>query len=168
MSEPKQTTIIKGRVQSKTDTTARWDATTNFIPLKGEIIIYSDYYYGNQPGVKIGDGIHKVQDLKFIGFEATYSDEQINEILGYALEDTERYVNTFFNSQIKNNLDKNYVHYQNTASDIWQIEHNLDKFPSITVLDSANTEVTGDITHISLNKATIKFTNAFSGTAYCN
>lgn len=64
--------VIKGRVQSKSDTTANWNNTPNFIPLKGEIIIYTDYYHGDRPGIKIGDGVTRVQDLKFIGFEAQY------------------------------------------------------------------------------------------------
>ena len=51
---------IKARVQQKIDTSANWAKATNFIPLKGEIIIYSDT---NQ--IKTGDGITKINDLKF-------------------------------------------------------------------------------------------------------
>lgn len=64
--------VIKGRVQSKSDTTARWESTQNFIPLKGEIIIYTDYYENNRPAIKVGDGKTRVQDLDFLGFEAHY------------------------------------------------------------------------------------------------
>ena len=51
---------MKARVQQKIDTSANWAKATNFIPLKGEIIIYSDT---NQ--IKTGDGITKINDLKF-------------------------------------------------------------------------------------------------------
>lgn len=64
--------------------------------------------------------------------------------------------------------DKNYVHTQSTASDTWNITHNLYKYPSVTVVDSANNEVIGDITYIDLNNIQIKFNGAFAGKAYIN
>ena len=77
--KPKQTTnVIKGRVQSKSDTTANWNNTTNFIPLKGEIIIYTDYYGENTPAIKVGDGKTRVQELGFLGFEAHYDLDEID------------------------------------------------------------------------------------------
>ena len=51
---------FKARFPQKIDTSANWAKATNFIPLKGEIIIYSDT---NQ--IKTGDGITKINDLKF-------------------------------------------------------------------------------------------------------
>lgn len=53
-------TVLKTRISNKIDTTANWNNTINFIPLKGELIIYSDT---NQ--LKIGDGVTKVQYLPF-------------------------------------------------------------------------------------------------------
>lgn len=50
----------QGRIVQKHDTSANWAKATNFIPLKGEIIIYDDL---NK--IKIGDGTTKVNDLKF-------------------------------------------------------------------------------------------------------
>lgn len=52
---------FQGRIVQKHDTKANWDKATNFIPLKGEMIIYDDL--GN---FKIGDGINKVGDLEFV------------------------------------------------------------------------------------------------------
>ena len=52
--------VLKTRISNKIDTTTNWNNTINFIPLKGELIIYSDT---NQ--LKIGDGVTKVQDLPF-------------------------------------------------------------------------------------------------------
>lgn len=51
---------FQGRIVQKHDTEANWKKATNFIPLKGEIIIYNDL---NK--IKIGDGTTKVNDLKF-------------------------------------------------------------------------------------------------------
>lgn len=50
----------QGRIVQKHDSSANWAKATNFIPLKGEIVIYDDL---NK--IKIGDGITKVNDLDF-------------------------------------------------------------------------------------------------------
>lgn len=57
MSEKKLTT----RIQQKADTKANWDKATNFVPLKGEYIYYSDLHK-----VKVGDGVTKVGSLPFL------------------------------------------------------------------------------------------------------
>ena len=62
------------RIQSKIDTTANWNAATTFVPLKGEVIVYSDYtsetvdgQVVNIPNFKVGDGLAYVPDLPFVG-----------------------------------------------------------------------------------------------------
>ena len=64
--------------------------------------------------------------------------------------------------------DKTYAHYQNVQSDTWEIQHNLDKYPSVTVVDSANNIVIGDIRYIDANNVVVTFTVPFSGKAFCN
>ena len=61
-----------------------------------------------------------------------------------------------------------YVHNQENAQIEWNVTHNLGKFPSVSVVDSANDEVIGEVTYIDTNSLTIKFTAAFSGKAYLN
>ncbi len=51
---------FQGRIIQKHDTQANWEKATNFIPLKGEIILYDDL---NE--IKIGDGTTKINDLDF-------------------------------------------------------------------------------------------------------
>lgn len=63
---------------------------------------------------------------------------------------------------------KEFVYQQRTASNEWIIEHNLNKYPSVTVVDSGGSTVVGDITYISSNKLQIKFYGAFTGKAYLN
>ena len=68
-------------------------------------------------------------------------------------------------------LDKNYYHNQTVPSAIWEITHNLEKVPSITVIDSSNRVVYGEIELVSgneLNELKIYFNGAFSGKAYLN
>lgn len=64
--------------------------------------------------------------------------------------------------------DKNYVHNQTTASDTWIIVHNLNKLPSVNVIDSAEEEVVGEITYDNINQLTIRFTAPFKGKATLN
>ena len=48
------------------------------------------------------------------------------------------------------------------------VTHNLGKFPSITVIDTANTVVNGEYGYIDNNNITLKFSAAFAGKAYLN
>ena len=64
--------------------------------------------------------------------------------------------------------DKNFVYVQATSSDIWEITHNLNKYPAVTVVDSGGSVVVGEIVYIDENKVRITFVSAFSGKAYFN
>jgi hypothetical protein len=64
--------------------------------------------------------------------------------------------------------DLNFTYVQGVASTTWNIQHNLGKFPSITVIDTANTVVTGEYTYNDINNVTLTFSAAFAGTAYLN
>lgn len=64
--------------------------------------------------------------------------------------------------------DKNFVHTQIASSNTWVVDHNLEKFPSVTVVDSAGTEVIGEVEHISINQTRISFSASFGGKAYFN
>ena len=64
--------------------------------------------------------------------------------------------------------DLSYVHTQASASTDWTVAHSLGKFPSVTIVDSAGTEVIGNVTHVDNNNLTINFTSSFSGKAHIN
>lgn len=64
--------------------------------------------------------------------------------------------------------DKTFVFRQQSASAQWSITHDLDKYPSVTVVDSAGTVVTGDVTYEDNSNLTVAFSAPFSGTAYLN
>lgn len=64
--------------------------------------------------------------------------------------------------------DKNYYHQQMVPSSVWDINHNLLKYPSVNVMDSGGNNVIGDITYVDLNNLTITFKGAFSGSATLN
>lgn len=64
--------------------------------------------------------------------------------------------------------DRNFVFTQNVASAKWEVQHDLDCWPAVTVVDSAGTEVVGDVQYIDKNKVVISFTAPFSGKAFFN
>lgn len=61
-----------------------------------------------------------------------------------------------------------YVYEQGVSSDTWRITHNLNRNPSVTVVDSANNVVVGFVTYIDNNTVEIHFNGAFKGKAYLN
>jgi hypothetical protein len=66
------------------------------------------------------------------------------------------------------NAHATYTHTQASASSIWTITHNLNCFPSVTVVDSADSVVIGDVEYISANVVRVTFMAAFAGKAYLN
>lgn len=64
--------------------------------------------------------------------------------------------------------DKNYVHNQPVASATWSVQHNLNKFPSATMVLSTGQKGYGDVTYVDKNNLTITFASAESGKAYIN
>lgn len=64
--------------------------------------------------------------------------------------------------------DLSFVYEQTSASTKWTIEHKLGKNPSITVIDSLNDELIGDILYPDKNTVVITFSEAASGKAFLN
>ncbi len=61
-----------------------------------------------------------------------------------------------------------YVHDQATPSTIWTVTHNLSRYPSVTTIDSAGTQVFGGLAYVSVNELVISFSSAFGGKAFLN
>jgi hypothetical protein len=55
-----------------------------------------------------------------------------------------------------------------TAASTVTLDHNLGKNPSVTVVDSAGTEWSVQVEHLSENTCRFTLAHAFSGTAYLN
>lgn len=74
--------IMKTRVVQKHDTEENWNKATNFIPKKGEVIIYDPdgtHTYSRQ---KVGDGTKNINELPFLGatVETADSSESLSKI----------------------------------------------------------------------------------------
>ena len=63
--------------------------------------------------------------------------------------------------------DKNYEQAFINASSI-VVAHNLNKYPSVLILDTAGYEIIGGIQHTSKNSCTVTLTSVESGTVICN
>ena len=69
--------------------------------------------------------------------------------------------------------DITFTHNQNSTSNTWVVTHNLGRFPSVTVVDSADSIVQGTVVYNSNKQLTITFFSgssalAFQGKAYLN
>ena len=61
-----------------------------------------------------------------------------------------------------------YTHTQSTAEVEWTINHNMNKKPSVTVVDSANTYVLGEVEYLDNNALVLRFKFPFKGKAHLN
>ena len=61
---------------------------------------------------------------------------------------------------------RRYTHTQGSPSTTWNVIHGLGGKPSVTIVDTSDTHVVGDVTYNSDSSITVSFTAAFSGYAY--
>ncbi len=59
-----------------------------------------------------------------------------------------------------------YVHNQATIASEWTINHNLNFFPNVTVMDNQNRILETDLVYLNSNTVKIVMNTASSGTAY--
>lgn len=88
--------------------------------------------------------------------------DYINEINGGELIDVQK------DGKTVTLQSKTFIFEQGIASDTWVINHNLNKKPSITIVDSADNVVEGAEKYIDENTVEIYFNGAFKGKAYLN
>lgn len=61
-----------------------------------------------------------------------------------------------------------YIHTQSMTSSVWEIQHDLGRKPSVSVMDTAGTVYLCNIRHLSDNACTVSLATAMNGTATCN
>ena len=70
---------------------------------------------------------------------------------------------------VKNQLsDLNHLHNQTTLSNVWNINHNLNRYTSVIVYDINNIVIEGEIEHVDTNNIIIRFNNNIMGKAFIN
>lgn len=95
-------------------------------------------------------------------YQGKFSGEEIDELLGKIPE---------LESRIGSSSggDKNFVFTQSNPSSVWEITHNLGKYPSVTVVEYySNQEIVAEVQYESLSKVKITFSENLKGKAYLN
>lgn len=72
------------------------------------------------------------------------------------------------NFSIQDNYKFSHIHNQTVSSSTWNITHNLNKYPSVSIIDSSNEEVIGEVEYTNANSLIVKFSAPFSGKAFLN
>jgi len=92
--------------------------------------------------------------LSFLGGNGSISIDNFYDIINFTFGD--------------NAGDKTFIFTQTAPSTEWTVQHDLEKFPSITVVDTGKTVVIGDYTYVDNNNVILSFSAAFAGKAYFN
>ena len=68
---------------------------------------------------------------------------------------------------IKSDLLNNYFVYQtDQPMSNWDINHGLNKYPNINLVDNTNSAIMGDIHYVDLNHIVVSFTEPICGRAF--
>ena len=127
--------------------------------------------------------------LSFVGTEITITDiDNPNNFGTYTLDSATALDNNFYTLSLFNKNgngdiikdqfyvlssrkgDVSFVYEQNTGNpqQVWNITHNLNKKPSVTIVTATDTTVVGEVTYNNNNQLTITLSSANSGKAYLN
>ena len=119
-----------------------------------------------------------IQDVRSLGRYGVYKLNSLNLIGGSIYEMDLTYITgsstiqalQYYSIQIDEveGSDKHFEFTQGVPSTLWQIQHNLDKFPSVTTVNINEVQVFGEVEYIDKNNLNVHFTAGFSGKAYLN
>lgn len=103
-----------------------------------------------------------IDETEFLEFNITFLQGN-----GSLLED-KSYLLSVIDFDVVDNSDKNYIHNQTVASSQWNVQHNLNKYPSVSVMLPSGHIGMADVTHINENNLTITFAGDETGKAIIN
>lgn len=101
-----------------------------------------------------GDDFYTL-DLSYIGGSGVLIDQTYYDVANFVLASADQ-------------ADKHFTFNQATPANPWNVQHNLNKFPSVTVALPSGQVGQADVTYIDENNLTITFTGDESGKAYMN
>lgn len=71
------------------------------------------------------------------------------------------------NTQLSTTIsDFNYVHNQGVTASTWTINHNLNRYPNINIVDSNNIIIVGEVNYQNLNTIQLTFNSGTIGKAF--
>ena len=110
-------------------------------------------------------GVYTLNSLTQVDSSSVY-EMDLTFILGNSVLTALQYYSIQIDSV--ENADKHFEFTQGTPSTQWDIVHNLDKFPSISVVDTAGTTVIGSYEYVTNNRVILNFSEPFAGRAFLN
>jgi hypothetical protein len=139
----------------------------------------------NTKGVLITNFLQKVFDKKFrlssVEDPDSFADIEVSEIQNHPTQagfyrvvlgdiSGQGFVNKgeTYSVQSIANTDAFFIYSQEVNSTVWQINHMLDKNPSVTIVNSSDVQVVAEVEYVDANNLTIRFANSTSGKAYLN
>ena len=66
------------------------------------------------------------------------------------------------------NASTTYIFPQTTVSSLWQVNHGLKRFPSVTTVDPTGKKIYGEERYVDENNVEIRFSPATAGIVYLN
>ncbi len=119
-----------------------------------------------------------IQDTRSLGRYGVYTLTSLDQVDNNVYEMTLVYVTgnatlqalQYYSIQIDEveGFDSHFEFIQGVPATTWDITHNLDKFPSITVVDTADTTVIGSYEYVTKDRVVLNFSDAFAGKAFLN
>jgi len=166
---------LEGEFTGPVDGSALTDITTmqiSGIDSSGQnTVAFMQYLVNNDVLISEQNNIDEFGHFKITGYTALGNNLytlDLTNIGGNGSLDLNKYYD-FATFTISSGVgDKNFVFNQAVASATWTVQHNLNKFPSCTMVLGTGQQGYGDVTFIDENNLTITFASAESGKAYIN
>jgi hypothetical protein len=130
-------------------------------------LVGSDILISEQNGISIFGHYNVVSYSENIDNPAYY-DLIVSYKGGNGVLEFEEYYDVLNFVLASDSADKNFVFSQGVPAATWAVQHDLNKFPSCTMVLSTGQQGYGDVTFIDENNLTITFAGATSGKAYIN
>lgn len=112
-------------------------------------------------------GLYNISDIAIYDEDPNFFVVTVNYETGngFIQEDNDYMISLV---SLEENTDKTFVFVQDTPANPWIINHNLNKFPSTTMVLSTGQVGIADVVYIDQNNLTITFSGDESGKAYMN
>ncbi len=150
--------LSKFQLQSSVDVSSYYS-----VPLVGSTVVISQAADPSKFGIYAWNSVtQNVKEPNFYDISLT-----LQASTG-SLIDTKDYFISLLTYASSSSGDKNFVYSQDVASATWVVNHNLNKYPSVSVVNSSTEVVYGDVDYNSLNQVTITFSGAHTGKAFFN
>ena len=126
-------------------------------------------------GIKVTGKPYTAVGIKRIGYAVEFDPSTLIETTSTNVKAVVLDVKTntpalhkFYSTPVPGVTDANYEE-EFTGLAVWDVEHNLGKYPAVTLLDSTRKEFVADITHLNKNQLTVTMrTGPTSGWCVCN